>query len=202
MQDSSKIKRAIGIGEASIDVFPSPILASRAPTSTDTAYPLGQKWIYGSQEYTFTSAGNWVLGGITSATQIATVTLSSAEILALATTPKTLVAAPGAGKIIMFEGALLLLNYGSIAYTETDDNLGIKYTDASGVQVSNTIEATGFIDQTADTVTNAIPVLNTIVTAAGCVNQALVLDNLGDNYAAGNSTMNVIVSYRIVSSGL
>ena len=85
---------------------------------------------------------------------------------------------------------------------EIGDNFGIKYTDASGVQVSSTVESTGFIDQTADTMTNAIPAQDAIVAASGCVNQALVLDNLGSNFAAGNSEMFVQVRYRVVTAGL
>lgn len=134
--------------------------------------------------------------------QTASVTVSTGELLALATTPKTLVAAPGADKYIEFMGAQFILNYNSVPYTEAGDNFAVKYTDASGVQVSSTVESTGFIDQTADTMTNAIPAQDAIVAASGCVNQALVLDNLGSNFAAGNSEMFVQVRYRVVTAGL
>jgi hypothetical protein len=134
--------------------------------------------------------------------QTATVTVSTAELLALATTPKTLVAAPGADKFIEFLGAKFILNYNSVPYTEAGDNFGIKYTDASGVQVSSTTESTGFIDQAADMITNSIPANDVIVTAAGSVNQALVLDNLGSNFGAGNSEMFVQIRYRIITAGL
>jgi len=267
MANQSKIKRAIGVGESSIEVFPQPVIASRAPTNSDTDYPVGQKWIWLNQEYTFNKAGTWIIvpsspatltdhavlvGGGTSVIdpiavgtngqvligstgadpafatigsantsiaatlgagtlsldvdesylQTATITVSTAELLALATTPKELVAAPGADKIVEFLGAKLILNYNSIQYTEAGDNMGIKYTDASGVQVSDTIECTGFIDQAADTVTSAVPIKDAIVAAAGCVNQALVLDNLNANFAAGNSEMFVQVRYRIITAGL
>ena len=134
--------------------------------------------------------------------QYAEVTVSTAELLALATTPKTLVAAPGAGLFIMFLGAELVLDYNTTQYTEAGDNMGIKYTDAAGVQVSDTIEMTGFIDQAADTITNAVPVKDAIVAAAGAVNQALVLDNLNANFAAGDSPVYVKVHYKVCSAGL
>jgi len=134
--------------------------------------------------------------------QYAEVTVSTAELLALATTPKTLVAAPGADKFIMFLGAEFVLNYNTTQYTEAGDNLGIKYTDASGVQVSDTVEMTGFIDQAADTITNAVPVKDAIVAAAGAVNQALVLDNLNANFAAGDSPVYVKIHYKVVTAGL
>lgn len=132
----------------------------------------------------------------------ATVSLTSAQVKALAATQIELVAAPGAGKMIKFMGATLKLVYGgSNGFTETDDNLAIKYTDASGVAVSNTIEMTGFIDQTADTYTNAEPATDAIVVATGAENQALVLDNINDEIAgnaANDNTLEVSVAYRVV----
>jgi len=134
--------------------------------------------------------------------QVDTVNIASGDVLTLATTPVELVAAPGADQFIEFVGAKFILDYNSVPYTEAGDNLGIKYTDDSGVQVSNTIETTGFIDQAADTITNAIPAADAIVAASGSVNQALVLDNLGSNFAAGDSPLTVIISYRVLTAGL
>lgn len=133
---------------------------------------------------------------------VASVSMTATEVKALATTPIELVAAPGAGKKIEFIGASLKLVYGgSNAFAESGDNLGIKYTDASGVQVSGTIECTGFIDQTASTYTNAIPAADAIVAASAAENAALVLDNLGSNFtgnAADDNTLEVSVCYRVV----
>ena len=131
----------------------------------------------------------------------AEIAVSNAEIKALAATPKTLVAAPGAGKCVEFISALIKLNYGTNVLSESDDNLSVRYTDGSGVIVSGTIQATGFIDQAADTYTNAIPVIDAIVAATGCENKALVLDNIGNGEFGGNAgadtTLTVGVAYRI-----
>lgn len=133
----------------------------------------------------------------------AEVTISSAEILALRATPKTLVAAPGTGLFLEFLSAQLILDYNSVAYTESTDNMAVRYTNGSGVIVSQAIEATGFIDQTADTITNALPKVDAIVTVAGAANQALVLHNTGDGeYAAGNSTLTAKISYKVHATGL
>jgi hypothetical protein len=134
--------------------------------------------------------------------QTVTVTVSTAELLALATTPKELVAAPGADKFIQFLGAELVLDYATTQYTESGDNMGVKYENAAGVQVSEDIECTGFIDQAADTITNALPKKDAIVAASGAVNKALVLDNLGSNFAAGDSPVDVIVSYKVLTANL
>ena len=128
--------------------------------------------------------------------QYADVTITAAQVKALATTPIELVAAPAAGNAILFLGAMFKLNYGSEVFAEAGDNLGIKFTDATGVQVSDTIETTGFIDQSADTITNAVPVKDAIVAAASAEAQALVLDNLGSNIT-GNASNDSTVSVRV-----
>lgn len=134
----------------------------------------------------------------------ADVTLTSAQVKALAATQIQLVAAQGAGKVIQFHGALLKLVYGgSNAFTESSITFGIKYTDDTGVQVCTAIEATGFIDQTATTYTNAVPSADAIVAATGAENQALVLDNLGAGEVAGNAandnTLVVRTYYSVVA---
>jgi len=139
----------------------------------------------------------------TSAMQYADVTITAAEIKAARATPVELVAAQGAGNAVFFMGAQLKLNYGSEVFTETADNFAIKYTDGSGVAVSQTIENTGFIDQSADTMTNALPVVDAIVAAASAENQALVLHNTGDGEIGGNasddSTLTVRIFYQVVA---
>jgi hypothetical protein len=129
--------------------------------------------------------------------RFAEVSLSSANILALRATPITLVAAPGAGYLLEFCGAVLLLDATATAYVESSANLSIRYTGTSGAKVSDDIEATGFIDQTADTMTTARPKLDQIVAKSGCENQALVLHNLGaGEYTTGTGVMRVKIAYR------
>lgn len=130
--------------------------------------------------------------------QWADVTLSNSEIKNARATPVELVAAPGAGNAIMFMGAMLKLNYGGTnVFTETADNFAIKYTNGSGVAVSDTIENTGFIDQSADTITNAVPIKDAIVAAASAENQALVIHNTGDGEIAGNAGNDNTITLRI-----
>ena len=132
----------------------------------------------------------------------ANVVVSNSEIINLVATQKELVAAPGAGKMIEFLSATMQLNYGgSNVFTETADNMVINYVDASGVAASGAIEATGFIDATADAFTTVPAVAVVNGTTAQVVNTALVLDNTGDGEYAGNAaadnTMSVFVAYRV-----
>lgn len=134
----------------------------------------------------------------------AEVSLTNAEIKALRATPKTIIAAPASGKMIQFVSATLLLKAGTNVLTESTANLGFKYTNGSGVQVSETVECTDFIDQAVDTITNARPQLDAIVAKTGADAKALVLHNLGAGEFAGNAandaTMKVRVAYYIVAT--
>jgi len=124
-------------------------------------------------------------------------TISNAEIKALAATPKSLVAAPGAGQVLIFEKLILKLNYGSEVLTESADNLVVKYVNAAGVAVSDVIEATGFIDQSADTLTYGIPIKDPIVAYSSAANQALVLDQNGDGEYGGNASNDTTITFQI-----
>ena len=130
-----------------------------------------------------------------------TVSLTNAEIKALRATPKTLVAAPGSGKYLEFISAVIKNNGGTNALTETADNIAVKLNNGSGAQVSQDIEATGFVDQTAATLTTAIPKVDPIVAYASAANKALVLHNTGDGEWGGNAandvTFTVDVQYRV-----
>lgn len=145
----------------------------------------------------------WVQVAGDALVRYAEVSITNAEMLALRATPKTLVAAPGAGFVNRFLGGELFFDYTG-AYTETADNMAVKYTDGSGVAVSQTIEATGFVDATADTMTTIEPKIDAIVAKTGCDNQALVLHNTGDGEYGGGNAANVVrarIRYSVVPAG-
>lgn len=131
------------------------------------------------------------------------VTLTNAQIKALRATPVTLVAAQGAGTIVRFLGATLKLNGATNALTESTYNLAVRYTNTTGAIVSQTIETTGFIDQTAATVTSALPKIDAIATYAAAGNAALVIHNTGGGEIAGNAandaTVTIQVQYDVVT---
>lgn len=135
--------------------------------------------------------------------QYAAVSIAAAAVATLRATPVTLVAAPGAGKILEFVSAELILDWVTPGFTETTDNLAIRYTDGSGTIVSQAIEMTGFIDQVADTRTNALPKIDAISAKTASENKALVLHNTGDGEfgGSGGSALRVKVAYRVHATG-
>lgn len=130
--------------------------------------------------------GKSKIGQLVGVLEYKDVSLSNTNMLNLQTTPITLVAAPGAGKALIFLGAQLFFDY-TAAYTESSDDLGVKYTNGSGVQVSATFDSTGFVTATADTHGYVVP-QSSLVTG----NAPLVLHNLGDGNFGGGNAANVV----------
>lgn len=142
------------------------------------------------------SKGKVLVGAIEQG-QFVDVTLTNANMVALRATPISLVAAPGAGKYLQFIKAELFFDY-TAAYGETTDDLGVKYTNGTGAQVSQTLDATGFLTATADAYAT--------IAAASCpmtANAPLVLHNLGDGEYTGGNASNVVkvrTWYRVITA--
>jgi hypothetical protein len=133
------------------------------------------------------------------------VTLTPAEVKALNATPKTIVAAPGAGKALVFDQALVFLAYGTAAYAgiAAGEDLAVKYTNAAGLQVAS-CEVTGFLDATA----NAFRLMQAYRAASGvsdiapAANAALVLHMLTGEITTGDSPVKLRVYYRVIPTTL
>lgn len=130
------------------------------------------------------------------------VSLTAAQVKALAATPITLVPAPGADRALEYVGAVVRLVAGTEVLAEDvgGSNLQVKYTDGSGVAVSEEIEMTGFITQATDYQTRSLALKDAIVADTGAANQPLVLHNVGAGEITGNATgdavLELFVTYR------
>jgi len=127
------------------------------------------------------------------------VRVSSAELLALATTAKELVPAPGANKVLEFVSAVIKLNAGT-AYAEPSapDEMVIQYS--GGQDASTEIDATSFLDQTDDEIRLALAnetVLASTVDLEALKDTSLVLFNSGSNWTGGTGTLDVRINYRV-----
>lgn len=179
---------------------------SGSPSGSVTPYFIGEELLDTTNNVWYkahsTTNTSW---NTISETRFKKVTLTNVNIKALNATPVELVAAPGANFVIVFNGAMLKLNAGTEVLTESADNLVIEYDNGSAVACSNTIEATGFIDQAADTITNAIPVSDMIDASADIVNKNIAILNSGDGEyggnATGDATMDIYVYYNILYVG-
>lgn len=134
------------------------------------------------------------------------VTISSAELLALNATPKTILAAPGTGLCII--PRLVLINKpAGTAYADVaaGDDMVLKYTGTSGSQCSSAIECTGFLDQTTTQTRVVGPPGASSTTAVAWVptpNAAVVLHMLNGEVTTGNSPLYVRVWYEVIPTTL
>jgi hypothetical protein len=130
--------------------------------------------------------------------KVAKVTVPAASVLALNATPYTLVEAPSStdrGDIILeFVGAMFHKPAGTAyAAVGADDDLEIRYTNASGAQVNTLLECTGFVDQTTAQTRSTRPIVTEYTPVA---NAALVLHMKTGEITTGNSPLYVTVLYR------
>jgi|SRR5215204_205761 len=123
------------------------------------------------------------------------VQITSAQLLALNATPISIVEAPGAGKTVVFKGAIVHKPAGTAyAGVAGGEDLAIKYTDGSGAQVNTSLETTGFLDQTTAQKRLTRPIVTEYTPVE---NAALVMQLLTGEITTGNSPLYVTIQYEI-----
>ncbi len=134
--------------------------------------------------------------------RVVEVTVSSAELLALRATPKTIVPAPGAGQMNVFKEAVVIADNGT-AYTVGSNDMAFRYTSTTGDILSQTIDTAGLLDQTTDIMTQVMPVTTDSKTPkADCENTPIVLHNTGaGELTTGTGVVRVKCWYSIVKTG-
>lgn len=125
----------------------------------------------------------------------ATVTVSSAELLALNASPKTLIAAPAAGKALILVAAELWLDFATTKYDgiAAGEDLTIRYTDGSGALLA-TIETDPFLAAEADAFRYVEPTTTAAITPVA--EAPLVLHLSTGEIATGDSPLKVRITYR------
>lgn len=143
------------------------------------------------------------LGTVAQVIQYADVTVTSAQLLALNATPRTILTAPAAGfanvlvDVVAYKAAGVA--YAGVA---SGEDLAVKETDASGAVLA-TIETTGFLDQvTAQTRYAAAYKAASGVNSATPSALALVLHLLSGEIITGDSDLKLRVYYRTVPTTL
>lgn len=130
------------------------------------------------------------------------VTASSAELLAINATPKTIVAAPGAGFTTVIHKALLVLRYNSAAYAN-NGILGLYETNAAGALLTGTLTLASFLALTASAQRELHPTAASATTGLTRLdNKAVVLTQAAGESISGNSPVDVHCWYSTVPNGL
>lgn len=144
------------------------------------------------------SAGNGFDIGTDKTLRFVDTAISSAEILALHTVPKTIVPAQGANTVIQYVSSILFLDYNSAAYAgiAAGDDLEIRYTDENGSTVGG-YETTGLLDQTEDHIRSGSAYGPLLSVAEMDVNAPLTL-SLAGAIITGNSPIGIRTYYRVI----
>lgn len=141
--------------------------------------------------------GNTTNGGY-SEEKVIKKTITAAQVLALNATPVEIVPAPGAGHVIEFVSAFFAKPAGTAyAGIAAGEDIAIKYTNGSGVQVNTTLEATGFLDQTTAQTRRTGPIVTEYTPA---VNAPLVVQMLTGEVITGNSPLYITCRYRVIKN--
>lgn len=128
------------------------------------------------------------------------VTVTSAELLAIAASPKTIIPARPDYTTIVHK-ALFVLNYGGTAY-QSNGLLGLYETDNSGKLITGTLTLAEFLGATADTQKELVPNVSTTEGITRLSNKAIVLTQATGESTAGNSPVDVHVWYSQIPSRL
>lgn len=125
--------------------------------------------------------------------------VTPAEILALFTTPKTLVPSPGAGKAIEFISAVLILDYETAAYA-TNGNLTV--ANETGTAYSNTVLLANLLAATADKMVQLMALDAADTGIVLLEDEGLELTCATGNPATGDSPLRYKIMYRVHETGL
>ena len=124
-------------------------------------------------------------------------TVTAAEILALHTTPFTLIPAPGAGRTLILLGAVARLKFGGTAYANGGDVVASVGPLANGIEPF-AVMGNGPMTAGADQIESTTPTTPAFAGAAASFdNQDCELKNDGAAFITGNSTLAVTVFYSI-----
>lgn len=131
--------------------------------------------------------------------QFVDVTLTAAQILALNTTPITLVAAPGSGLVTLVDSVFARLVYNSTTYSCNASGAALKYTDGSGAAVGISLTQ-AFIQSSSGT--NYLHVRGGATALVPVANAVIVIQAASSDPTTGNSLINIRTYYRVVSAAL
>jgi hypothetical protein len=130
--------------------------------------------------------------------QVATVTLSSANILALLATPITLVAAPGVGFTIVPHAIIIKVFGGSAAYTDAGGAVSLNIGSASQALASNAVFTSPTSPNRQIQRIGSFSATDTAGNPPSDDNAAMTISKATNNFAAGNGTATVIVYYVVI----
>lgn len=158
------------------------------PRSGQPATVNGSFVVTGGQTLTGTEIQN---GVIKNSVQVS---LTAAQIIAMGTTPVSLVAAPGAGKCTIVDNITVKVVTTATAFTG-GAAVEFRYTDASGTKVTADLAAAVITAGAGTSFTNVRGIEASLTCTA---NAAIVVRNGTAPFAAGTGTAVITIQYHVV----
>jgi hypothetical protein len=128
--------------------------------------------------------------------QTTTVTVTTGQILALNTTPITLVAAPGTGLVLLPIAVYATITYGAAAYSTNAAGFTVRYTNGSGASTAMTLTQ-AFLQSSANAIQHVAAGTTAITPVA---NAPLVIYADNANPTTGDSNLKLQIWYRVVAN--
>lgn len=122
------------------------------------------------------------------------VSLTAAQIIAMGTTPVSLIAAPGSGKCIIVDNITVKMVTTATAFTG-GGAVEFRYTDASGTKVTADLAAAVITAGAGTSFTNLRGIEASLT---GTANAAIVVRNGTAVFAAGTGNATLTIDYHIV----
>lgn len=126
--------------------------------------------------------------------QTVTVALTAAQLIAMGTTPVSLIATPGTGKCIIVDNISFKMVTTATAFTG-GGAVEFRYTDASGTKVTADVAAAVITAAVGTSFTN---VRGIEASLTGVANAAIVITNATAAFAAGTGTTTLVIEYHVV----
>lgn len=190
---SAKIQKAYAPGTPGLDVFPIPVLAQRAPNSSDLQYPLLMQWLnqVTGIAYTYKGGGVWVIqqtsGGTGSFTTL--VVTGQSTLAATNIVGATNINTSGAGITTIGTGGTGATNIGNatgntaitgsatastgftattVGFTATAGNLNLNGA-ASKIVINAATPASASVGVTAAMTTGAVTITSSAITTSSII---------------------------------
>lgn len=125
------------------------------------------------------------------------VALTSTQLLHLFSSPVTIIASPGAGKLIVVDNVAFSLTFNSIPYVTTDDTINLFYNNFPAGD--GAIPPIAGLFQSSDSEVWIGTAVSTNFPAAIDADQPIILTSQVANMTAGDGTGSVTVLYHVVT---
>lgn len=192
-------QHAYGVGAPSIRICPPPIISSRAPTTSDIRYPIGQNWVY---QISATNASVYELGSV--ATGVATwVTLggSSSDVNTLTGNTGGVISPTGGNINTLGTGSITIAGSGSTLTTQltgmTNHSLLIGAGTATLTKLAPSATAGVAVVSTGAA---ADPAYGTVVVAGGGTG-ATTLTGIVTGNGTSAMTANAVTQHGVLIGG-